>query len=83
MSNSADQVEDQALQLSVQRRAGLARRLLESLDEEASEDPEAVAQAWKAEIERRVARYRAGESGPTIPASAVFKEARERLRDRP
>jgi putative addiction module component (TIGR02574 family) len=83
MSNSADRIEDEALQLSMNRRAGLARRLLESLDEEAVEDPEAVARAWETEIERRLARYRAGESGPPLPASAVFKEARERLQNRP
>lgn len=79
MSNPADRIEDEALQLSVDRRARLARRLLESLDQDAGEDPDAVARAWEAEIERRVSRYRSGESGPTIPASKVFQEARERL----
>jgi putative addiction module component (TIGR02574 family) len=79
MSNPADRIEDEALQLSVDRRARLARRLLESLDRDAGEDPEAVARAWEAEIKRRVTRYRSGESGPTIPSSKVFQEARERL----
>jgi hypothetical protein len=37
MSNPADRIEDEALQLSVQRRAHLARRLLESLDQDATE----------------------------------------------
>jgi len=79
MASSADRIEDEALKLSMNRRAGLARRLLESLDEEAVEDPQAVARAWEEEIQRRVARYRAGESDPTVSASAVFQEARERL----
>jgi len=81
MSDPADRIEYEALQLSVDRRARLARRLLESLDRDAGEDPDAVARAWEAEIERRVSRYRSGESGPTVPASKVFQEARERLNE--
>jgi putative addiction module component (TIGR02574 family) len=80
MSNSADRIEDEALQLSVQRRAHLARRLLESLDQDATEDPESVARAWEAEIERRISEYRSGAAGATSPASLVIEEARRRLR---
>jgi hypothetical protein len=80
MASSADRIEDEALNLSVNRRAGLARRLLESLDEETVEDPQAVARAWEEEIQRRVLRYRAGVSDPTVSASAVLQEARDRLR---
>lgn len=60
MSNPADRVEDETLQLSIARMARLPGRLLESLDEEAVGDPEAVSRAWELEIERRVSMYRAG-----------------------
>jgi putative addiction module component (TIGR02574 family) len=83
MSNPADRIEDEALHLPVNRRARLARRLLESLDRDAAEDPETVARAWEAEIENRLSQHRAGRSGATTPASKVFQQARERLRNQP
>ena len=52
MSMPFEQIEAEALKLPLRERASLARLLLESLDEEVTEDP--------VEIERRQAGYRAG-----------------------
>lgn len=79
MSESIDRVEAEALRLSARNRARLAHRLLESLDE--AEDPAEVEKAWQVEIERRLAEYTAGVVD-TVPASDVFREARDRLRQR-
>lgn len=81
MSDAAKKVEAEALELPVQARAHIAHRLLESLDEGVVEDPSEVARAWKAEVERRVREYRAGED-ETIPAADVFTEARSRTERR-
>lgn len=67
------QVESAALELPLHERARLAERLLASLDEDA-----AVEQAWAAEIDRRVADYRAGRLSP-LDGDAVMAEARARL----
>jgi putative addiction module component (TIGR02574 family) len=83
VSETANRIEDEALRLSVNQRARLARRLLESLDEEEVEDPEEVARAWEAEVARRVSQYEAGEAGALTPAAEVVREARERLRNQP
>jgi putative addiction module component (TIGR02574 family) len=68
------QVESAALELPLHERARLAERLLASLDEDA-----AVEQAWAAEIDRRVADYRAGRL-PALDGDAVLVEARSRLK---
>jgi len=77
MSKPIDQVEAEALELSVQDRARLARRLLESLDDQV-DDPEEVDRAWKAEIERRVADLDSGKVD-LIPGDEVLREARKIL----
>lgn len=82
MSNPADRIEDEALQLSIDRRARLARRLLESLDSDGEEAPDAVARAWEVEVERRVHSFRAGTLGPLARAEKVFEEARDRIQSR-
>jgi putative addiction module component (TIGR02574 family) len=56
----------------------LARRLIESLDDEV-EDPAEVERAWEAEIQRRLDEYRAGKV-QTTPAADVISETRRRLR---
>lgn len=57
MTKAAEEVLSKALQLDVSERAELAAELLASLDGEPNEDVEA---AWAAEIERRMARIKAG-----------------------
>jgi len=57
MTRAVEELYEQASQLPAEDRAELAGRLLESI-----EDPpdEGVEEAWAAEIERRMAEYRAG-----------------------
>lgn len=74
MSDPTERLESEARRLSVKDRARLAHRLLESLDDAAAEDPAAVERAWEAEIERRLAEYRAG-AVETVAADEVFREA--------
>ncbi|MBI4500232.1 MAG: addiction module protein [Gemmatimonadetes bacterium] len=81
LSDPVDRIETEARRLSVADRARLAHRLLESLDDDTAEDPEEVDRAWQAEIERRIAAYRAGEV-EAMPAAEVLREARGRLRRR-
>jgi putative addiction module component (TIGR02574 family) len=79
LNDSLNQVEEQALRLSVRDRARLAHRLLESLDEAAGEDPAEVERAWKEEIERRVAAFDAG-GIELVPSADVLREARAKFR---
>jgi len=54
---------------------------LESLDAETTGRPREVAEAWNAEIERRLPAY--GQDGiGAVPASDVFEEARCQAKDR-
>ena len=67
MSHAVHELYEKASQLSADDRAELAGLLLESIDEPADEG---VEEAWAAEIERRMAEYRAGRV-KTIPWSEV------------
>jgi putative addiction module component (TIGR02574 family) len=67
MSRAVDELYEQASQLPVEDRAELAGLLFESIEEEADDG---VEEAWAAEIERRIAEYRAGRV-KTIPWSEV------------
>jgi putative addiction module component (TIGR02574 family) len=67
------ELESAALSLPRAERARLAERLLASLDE----DPDVDA-AWRDEVPRRLAAYRAGEL-ESIPADEALKKARTRL----
>jgi putative addiction module component (TIGR02574 family) len=78
MTEPMDRIESEALRLAAADRARLARLLLESLD--AADDQEQVAAAWEAEVTRRVAEFRNGGIA-TIPATAVFSEARSRIHE--
>lgn len=78
MSLSPQQIEAGALELPPSERARLARRLIQSLDQEV-EDASEVERAWAAEIQHRLEEYRAGKT-ETTPAADVFSEARRRLR---
>lgn len=74
MSLTYEQIVAEALKLPPQERADLADRLWISVDM-----PEAVAAAWDAEIERRIAQLDAGEVD-TIPFEQVLAELRAKLR---
>ncbi len=65
MTAMADRVLQDALRLSEQERAGIAARLIESLDVGPESDATEVEAAWAAEIERRCAALDAGTTGTT------------------
>jgi len=67
MSRAVQDLYEKAAELPSDDRAELAGLLLESIEEPADEG---VEEAWAAEIERRMAEYRAGRV-KTIPWSEV------------
>ena len=70
MSLTYDQIAAEAMRLSPEERADLADKLWVSVD-----TPEAVATAWDAEIERRIAQIDSGEV-ETIPFEQVLAKTR-------
>lgn len=75
MSNMLAELKEKAAQLSEAERAELALALIESLDGPAETG---VEEAWRVEIERRVAQVERGEVQP-IPGDEVFERLRRRL----
>jgi putative addiction module component (TIGR02574 family) len=71
MARSARELFDEAMRLEPQERATLIRLLIEALD---ADTDEGVEDAWRVEIERRVAELDSG-SVETIP----WEEVRARL----
>jgi putative addiction module component (TIGR02574 family) len=65
--HAVEELYERASELAPADRAELAGLLLESIEDETDED---VEDAWAAEIERRMAEYRAGRVR-TIPWSEV------------
>ena len=78
MPTTLDAVVHDALILPTDQRLALARQLLESVDLEPEPGAEA---AWEAEIVRRIARFKSGES-KLIPAGEVFARLRQIAPDR-
>jgi len=62
MSRRAEELLEDALQLTLEERANLVSELIASIDGEPDEDAE---RAWAAEIARRARRAIAGESSGT------------------
>ena len=75
MSNMLIELKEKASQLSEAERAELALSLLESLDGPADSG---VEEAWRLEVERRVAEIERGEV-QLIPGDEVFARLRHRL----
>ncbi|MGH8645998.1 MAG: addiction module protein [Gammaproteobacteria bacterium] len=75
MSSTLAELKEQAARLSEAERAELALSLIESLDGPADED---VEEAWRIEIERRIAQVESGEV-QLIPGDEVFARLRRRL----
>ena len=71
MATVLKELEEQALRLSPKERGELIHRLIVSLEGDAEESPEAIAQAWDEEIARRLADMDAGKT-VWIPAEEVF-----------
>jgi putative addiction module component (TIGR02574 family) len=77
MTENAERVKQEVLQLPEADRAELARFLIESLDE--SEDPDVVEAAWDEELRRRVERLEQGKSR-LRPAHQVLAEITDRYK---
>jgi putative addiction module component (TIGR02574 family) len=74
MPSQFEDIEEEALKLTVEERAHLADRLLASL----SEDTE-VEEAWAIEVERRVADIESGRAH-LVPAAEAIARARAALK---
>jgi putative addiction module component (TIGR02574 family) len=74
MSIQLEEVEAEALKLTLEERALLADRLLASLGEEAEID-----EAWAIEVERRVADIESGRAH-LVPAGEAIARARAALK---
>jgi len=74
--NELEKLEADLLALPLNSRASLARALIESLDETADENAEAL---WVDEIRRRDEDLRSGRAAAR-PVDEVLRDARERLR---
>jgi putative addiction module component (TIGR02574 family) len=81
MTSRAQELLREALTLPLDERADVAAELLASLDDAEREQPDEVAAAWAAEIERRARRVLSGESAG-IPREDVRRRAEEELRRR-
>ena len=75
MTDTLAELKQKAAQLSEPERAELALALIESLDGQAESD---VEEAWRVEVERRVAQIERGEV-QLIPGDEVFARLRRRL----
>jgi putative addiction module component (TIGR02574 family) len=72
MTRKSQKLLKDALELPVKERAAMAHRLIRSLDGPPDRDSE---EAWKKEIDRRLKRYRAGES-----KMVSWEEVKDQLR---
>ncbi|MBI3725589.1 addiction module protein [bacterium] len=79
MTREARELLERALKLPVKERGKLAKRLLESCDEEETEDPAEVEKAWAEEIKRRVREIDEGRV-KGIPHEEVMAHVRDRLK---
>jgi putative addiction module component (TIGR02574 family) len=75
MSQSFEELESQAMNLSLEARARLAKKLLLSLDAPSEEENLAL---WVAEAERRLQELREGRA-KEIPAEEAFRRARSAI----
>jgi putative addiction module component (TIGR02574 family) len=73
---NTESIEQTVLQLPVQQRAELARKLLQSLDDQ---DQDEIAQSWNAVATRRAAELDSGRAD-VVPAEEVNRAARALLR---
>ena len=78
MTAILEELENQALRLSLKERGKLIHRLIVSLEGEPEDSPETIAQAWDEEIARRVAEIDTG-TATLIPEEDVFARLDEKL----
>jgi putative addiction module component (TIGR02574 family) len=79
MAFTVEQIRGEALRLSVEDRARLARELIESLDELGDVDQAAVDAAWAAEVERRLKELDTGKVA-ALNGEQVMGGLRERFK---
>ena len=79
MAVTLEELEAQALKLSIKERSELAHRLIVSLDGEPEGTPEEIAKAWEEEIARRVADMDAGRT-KWSSMEEVMAERRARIK---
>lgn len=72
MARKLDDLAAEALELSKESRAALAKRLLDSLDEPTANE---VGEGWVREAERRYNELKAG-TARTLPSEEVFAKLR-------
>ena len=72
MNTKAKEIENEAMKLTVEERAALAKKLILSLD--APSEAENL-QLWVHEAERRLKELREGTAND-VPAEEVFRQAR-------
>ena len=77
MTTAHVEIENEVLKWSPAERVSLAKRLLESVTDFATEE---IDVAWRAEISRRVAEVESGQV-TTIPSREVFAKARQTLHE--
>ncbi|NCO61163.1 MAG: addiction module antitoxin RelB [Deltaproteobacteria bacterium CG_4_8_14_3_um_filter_51_11] len=75
MSQSFEELESQAMNLNLEARARLAKKLLLSLDAPSEDENLAL---WVAEAERRLQELREGRA-KEIPAEEAFRRARSAI----
>ena len=73
---NTESIEQTVLQLPVHQRAELARKLLQSLEDQ---DQDEIAQSWNAVATRRAAELDSGRAD-VVPAEEVNRAARALLR---
>jgi len=76
MALTEKKIEEEALRLSIKKRAMLAKNLIRSLDKDEEADAEKF---WLREVERRYKNYKNGNVN-TKSADLVFEEARQKLK---
>lgn len=76
MAATIEELEAQASKLAPEDRARLAYAILMSLDGIEEGD---IEEAWRAEVQARLAAYQRGEID-AVPAAEVFEKARRLLR---
>jgi len=81
MSAQAKAILEQALRLSREERAEIAREIVRSLDDELPLSDEEWWATWAPEIRPRLERARSGED-PGVPAEEVFGAAEAELQSR-
>lgn len=79
MAVTLEELEAQALKLSIKERSELVHRLIVSIDGEPEGTPEEIAKAWDEEIARRVADMDAGRT-KWNSVEEVMTELRARIK---